>query len=61
MKKSIKIRLAVTYIVIMCLSLAVMLGVNSLFLEKYYLARKTDSLKNVYQALTMWTITSTVL
>ena len=51
MKKSIKIRLAVTYIVIMCLSLAVMLGVNSLFLEKYYLARKTDSLKNVYQAL----------
>ena len=46
MKKSIKIRLAVTYIVIMCLSLAVMLGVNSLFLEKYYLARKTDSLKN---------------
>ena len=40
MKKSIKIRLAVTYIVIMCLSLAVMLGVNSLFLEKYYLARK---------------------
>lgn len=51
MKKSIKIRLAVTYIVIMCLSLAVMLGVNSLFLEKYYLSRKTDSLKKVYEAL----------
>ena len=34
MKKSIKIRLAVTYIVIMCLSLAVMLGVNSLFFRE---------------------------
>ena len=45
MKKSIKIRLAVTYIGIMCLSLAVMLLVNSLFLEKFYLRKKTESLK----------------
>ena len=51
MKKSIKIRLAVTYIGIMCLSLAVMLLVNSLFLEKFYLRKKTESLKKVYNTM----------
>lgn len=51
MKKSIKIRLAVTYIGIMCLSLAVMLLVNSLFLEKLYLRKKTESLKKVYNTM----------
>ena len=51
MKKSIKIRLAVTYIGIMCLSLAVMLLVNSLFLEKFYLCKKTESLKKVYNTM----------
>lgn len=51
MKKSIKIRLAVTYIGIMCLSLAVMLLVNSLFLEKIYLRKKTESLKKVYNTM----------
>lgn len=49
--KSIKIRLAVTYIGIMCLSLAVMLLVNSLFLEKFYLRKKTESLKKVYNTM----------
>ena len=51
MKKSIKIRLAVTYIGIMCLSLAVMLLVNSFFLEKFYLRKKTESLKKVYNTM----------
>lgn len=51
MKKSIKIRLAVTYIGIMCLSLAVMLLVNSFFLEKFYLQKKTESLKKVYDTM----------
>lgn len=51
MKKSIKIRLAVTYIGIMCLFLAVMLLVNSLFLEKFYLRKKTESLKKVYNTM----------
>lgn len=51
MKKSIKIRLPVTYIGIMCLSLAVMLLVNSLFLEKFYLRKKTESLKKVYNTM----------
>ena len=51
MKKSIKIRLAVTYIGIMCLSMAVMLLVNSLFLEKFYLRKKTESLKKVYNTM----------
>lgn len=51
MKKSIKIRLAVTYIGIMCLSLAVMLLVNSLFLEKFYLRKKTESLKKLYNTM----------
>ncbi|AWY97824.1 sensor histidine kinase [Blautia argi] len=51
MKKSIKIRLAVTYIGIMCISLAAMLAMNSLFLEKYYVERKKESLKKVYEAL----------
>ena len=51
MKKSIKIRLAITYIGIMCLSLAVMLLVNSLFLEKFYLRKKTESLKKVYNTM----------
>lgn len=51
MKKSIKKRLAVTYIGIMCLSLAVMLLVNSLFLEKFYLRKKTESLKKVYNTM----------
>ena len=51
MKKSIKIRLAVTYIGIMCISLAVMLLVNSFFLEKVYLYKKTESLKKVYNTM----------
>lgn len=51
MKKSIKIRLAVTYIGIMCLSLAVMLLVNSFFLEKFYLQKKTEALKKVYDTM----------
>ena len=51
MKKSIKIRLAVTYIGIMCISLVVMLLVNSLFLEKVYLYKKTESLKKVYNTM----------
>ncbi|MFR5337210.1 MAG: sensor histidine kinase, partial [Blautia producta] len=39
------------YIGIMCLSLAVMLLVNSLFLEKFYLRKKTESLKKVYNTM----------
>ena len=49
MKKSIKIRVAVSYIGIMCLSLIAMLLVNSLFLEKFYLSKKTDSLKKAFE------------
>lgn len=51
MKKSIKIRLAVTYIGIMGISLAAILLVNSFFLEKFYMAKKTDSLEKVYDIL----------
>ena len=43
MKKSIKIRLAVTYIGIMCLSLAVMLLVNSFFFGKVLFAKEDGS------------------
>ena len=49
MKKSIKIRVAVSYIGIMCLSLIAMLLVNTLFLEKFYLSKKTDSLKKAFE------------
>lgn len=51
MKKSIRIRMAVTFIGIMFLSLAAMLLMNSLFLERFYLEKKTDSLEHAYQAL----------
>lgn len=51
MKKSIKIRLAVTYIGIMCLALAIMLLVNSLFLEKFYVSEKTESLIKAYDTI----------
>lgn len=51
MKKSIKIRLAVTYIGIVSISLAAILLVNSCFLERFYLSKKADTLKKVYEML----------
>ncbi len=51
MRKSIKVRLAVSFIGIMLLSLLSITAVNRLFLEKYYISRKADSLETVYKAL----------
>ena len=45
MKKSIRVRLAVTFIGVMFLSLAAMLLVNTFFLEKIYTTNKENSLK----------------
>ena len=51
MRKSIKVRLAVSFIGITLLSLLSITAVNRLFLEKYYISRKADSLETVYKAL----------
>ena len=51
MRRSIKVRLAVSFIGIMLLSLLSITAVNRLFLEKYYISRKADSLETVYKAL----------
>ena len=51
MKKSIRVRLAVTFIGIMSLSLAAMLLVNTFFLEKIYTTNKENSLKEVYKTI----------
>lgn len=55
MRKSIKTRLAVTFIGIIFLSLAAILVVNSLFLEKFYLSKKQDSLEKAYDTLNQTT------
>ena len=51
MKKSIRVRLAVTFIGVMFLSLAAMLLVNTFFLEKIYTTNKENSLKEVYKTI----------
>ena len=51
MKKSIKRRLAATFIGIMLLSIFSVTMANRLFLEKYYISRKAESLESVYKAL----------
>lgn len=50
-RKSIRVRLAVTFIGIMCLSLAAILLVNTFFLEKIYTTNKEKSLKTVYKTI----------
>lgn len=47
MRRSIKVRLAVSFIGIMLLSLLSITAVNRLFLEKYYISRKADSLETI--------------
>lgn len=51
MRKSIRTRLAVSFIGIMLLTLLAITAVNSLFLEKYYISRKAEALETVYKGL----------
>lgn len=51
MKKSIRVRLAASFIGLMLLTLLSITIVNRFFLEKYYISRKAEALETVYKGL----------
>ena len=53
-KKSIKARLIVTFVGIVVISFVLIALLNSFLLERYYVAKKTDAIQDVYEKLNQY-------